>query len=98
MRIKGQIKGHGIGRLTQEEIFELGKEDLDSLASFLGDKPYFMGDKPTELDASAYAILINTLGCPIESPIKDNALSKQNLLDYCHRMQVEFFSEMPWPV
>lgn len=98
IRIKAQIKGHGIGRLTQEEIVELAKEDIDSLANFLGSKPYFMGDKPTGLDASAYGILVNTLGCPIESPVKAYALSKQNLLDYCRRMQAEFFPEIPWPL
>lgn len=95
IRIKGQIKGHGLGRLTQDEIFSLGMEDIDSLASFLSDKPYFMGDKPADLDASAYGILINTLGCPIESPLKEHALSKQNLVDYCQRMQAEFFPELP---
>jgi glutathione S-transferase len=95
-KFKAQIIGHGIGRLTHEEIFELGKEDIDSLADFLGNKPYFMGDKPTSLDASAYGILVNALGCPIESPLKDHALAKQNLLDYCQRMQAEFFPELPW--
>ncbi|NOU23421.1 MAG: glutathione S-transferase family protein [Methyloglobulus sp.] len=97
IKINAQIKGHGIGRLTHEEMFGLGMEDIDSLADFLGNKPYFMGDTPSSLDASAYGILVNTLGCPIESPLKDHALGKQNLLDYCRRMQAEFFPELPWP-
>ncbi len=95
-RINSQILGHGIGRLTAQEAFELAKEDIDALADFLADKPYFMGDKPTSLDASAYGILVNTLGCPIESPIKDHALTKKNLVDYCQRMQAEFFPELAW--
>ena len=48
-----------------EEIFELGMQDIDALSAYLGDKSYFMGDKPTGLDASAFGFLINTLGCPI---------------------------------
>lgn len=95
-RIKSQIKGHGLGRLTHEEAFRLGQEDLDALTGFLADKPYFMGGQPSSLDASAYGILINTLGCPIESPLKDHALAKKNLVDYCRRMQTEFFAELPW--
>jgi len=95
-RINSQILGHGTGRLSAEEAFDLGKEDIDALADFLADKPYFMGDKPTSLDASAYGILINTLGCPIESPIKNHALTKINLLAYCQRMQAEFFPELHW--
>jgi glutathione S-transferase len=96
-RINSQFIGHGIGRLSQDELFELGKEDIDSLANFLATKPYFMGDKPTSLDASAYGVLINTLGCPIESPLKTHALNYKNLLKYCQRMQAEFFPELVWP-
>jgi glutathione S-transferase len=96
VRIKSQIKGHGLGRLNDEEIFALGKEDIDSLAQFLGNKLYFMGDKASSLDASAFGILINTLGCPIESPLKDHARQQSNLLQYCQRMQAEFFPELPW--
>lgn len=95
-KIRGQIMGHGMGRLTLEEMFELGKEDIDSLANFLDKKSYFMGAQPTSLDASAYGILINTLGCPIESPLKDYALTKSNIFDYCRRMQARFFPELPW--
>jgi glutathione S-transferase len=95
-RIKNQILGHGIGRLSHAEQFELGNEDVDSLANFLGDKPYFMGERPTSLDASAYGILVNIVGSPIESPLKDHALSRQNLHHYCRRMQDEFFPELPW--
>lgn len=96
IRIKSQIVGHGLGRLNAGEAFALGKEDIDALADFLGDKPYFMGGKPSSLDASAYGILVNTLGCPIESPLKDHALSKTNLVDYCRRIQAEYFPELPW--
>ncbi|MGR9086819.1 MAG: glutathione S-transferase family protein [Gammaproteobacteria bacterium] len=95
-RIKGQILGHGIGRLNRDEIFALGKEDIDTLAIFLGEKSYFMGDKPTSVDASAYGMLVNIIACPIESPLKDHALSKQNLHDYCRSMQAEFYPELPW--
>jgi glutathione S-transferase len=97
-RIKGQILGHGIGRLSPEEAFALGREDLDALSGFLGDKPYFLGEKPSDLDASAYGILINTLGCPVESPVKDHALSKRNLVEYCRRMQTEYFPELACPL
>ena len=69
-RINSQILGQGTGRLTSQEAFDLGKEDIDALSYFLADKTYFLGDKPTSLDASAYGILVNTLACPIESRLK----------------------------
>lgn len=88
-----QIYGQGIGRHNADEIFNLGQVDLDALSTFLDEKPYFMGDKPTSLDASAFGILINTVRGPIESPIKEYGLSKKNLLAYCDRMMAEFFPE-----
>jgi glutathione S-transferase len=95
-RIKAQILGHGLGRLRPEEAFELGIADIDALADILGREPYFLGGQPSSLDASAYGILVNTLGCPIESPLKDHALSRTNLVDYCRRIQTECFPELPW--
>ncbi len=92
--IRRQIYGQGIGRHTSEEIFQLGRNDLDALSDFLADKPYFMGDKPTSLDATAFGFLINTIDCPIESPVKEYACRKQNLDDYCQRIMSEYYPEL----
>ncbi len=92
--IRRQIYGQGIGRHTSEEIFQLGRNDLDALSDFLADKPYFMGDKPTSLDATAFGFLINTIDCPIESPVKEYACRKKNLDDYCQRIMSEYYPEL----
>lgn len=92
--VRRQIHGHGLGRHSSEEVFQFGRADLDALSDFLGDKPYFMGDKPTLLDASAFGVLVNTLACPIESPVKAHALSKQNLVSFCQRIMSEYFPEL----
>lgn len=89
-----QIYGQGIGRHNSNEIFHLGKIDLEALSIFLAEKPYFMGNKPTSLDASAFGILINTVHGPIDSPLKEYGSSKRNLTDYCDRMMTEFFVEL----
>lgn len=95
--ISKQIYGQGMGRHTRDEIFHLGRIDLDALSAFLAEKPYFMGDNPTSLDASAFGILINTLSGPIESPVKDYGLSHKNLSNYCDRMMAEFYPELIAP-
>lgn len=92
--IRKQIYGHGTGRHNATEIFQLGQVDLDALSAFLAEKPYFMGDKPTSLDASAFGILINTVCSPIESPAKEYGLNQVNLPAYCDRMMTEFFPEL----
>lgn len=89
-----QIHGHGTGRHQPEEIFALGKQDVDTLSDFLADKPYFMGATSTSLDATAFGFLINTLGCPIESPVKDHALTKANLVAYCERIKQQYYPDL----
>ena len=93
-KIGRQIYGHGIGRHKPEEIFELGMMDIDALSTCLGDKRYFLGDKPTTLDASAFGFLVNTLGCPIESPLKEHGLSKGNLTNYIERIKAQYYPEL----
>lgn len=94
MIIRKQIYGQGTGRHLADEVFHLGNIDLDALSAFLAEKPYFMGDKPTSLDASAFGILINTIQGPIESPAKEYGMTKPNLVAYCERMMTEFYPEL----
>lgn len=90
-KIQHQIHGHGTGRHKPEEIFALGKQDLDALSSALGGKTYFLGDQPTSLDTSAFGLLINIIDCPIESPLKEHGLTKQNLVHYVERIKQQYF-------
>lgn len=91
--IKKQIYGQGTGRLKKEDIVSLADEDIMALAVFLGDKKYFMGETPTSIDASVYGFLVNIIGCPIESPLKNVALEQKQLVAYCERMQNQYFPE-----
>lgn len=90
-KIQRQIHGHGTSRHQPQEIFALGKQDIDALAVSLGDQPYFFGGKPTTLDASAFGLLINIIACPIESPLKEHGLAKQNLVHYVERIKHRYF-------
>jgi len=92
--IKRQIYGQGTGRLTKEEITHIGKVDLNAMSDFLAGKSYFLGERPSSLDATAYGFLANTIACPIESPVKEYALAKENLVAYCQRMKKQFFPEL----
>lgn len=93
-KIQQQIHGHGIGRHSAEEVFALGMRDLDALSVFLGNQKYFLGNQPTTLDASAFGILVNTLRCPIESPLKEYALAKNNLIEYVDRTMTDYYPDL----
>ncbi|MEE8264636.1 MAG: glutathione S-transferase family protein [Gammaproteobacteria bacterium] len=91
--IRKQIWGQGLGRHSEDEIYRVGQQELTALSDFLGEKPYFMGNKPTTLDASAFGILVNLLWCPIESPLKEHAKTLNNLSAFCNRVKQAYYSE-----
>jgi glutathione S-transferase len=92
-QMRKQMRGQGIARNTESEIFLLAGKDLDALSGFLGDKPFFFGDAPTTLDASAFGFLTNIVWCPIESPLKSHAQGLGNLVSFCERIRDRYFEK-----
>jgi glutathione S-transferase len=92
-RIRSQIRGHGIGRHAPAEIYALGAADLAAVSGWLGDKPFFMGDTPTGVDATVYGFVANVLRCR-DTPLADAARLRTNLAPYCERMRARFFPEV----
>jgi glutathione S-transferase len=88
-----ELLGHGMGRHTEAEIYELGVQDLHSLDDFLGRKTWFMGDRPTTLDASAFGLLANVLWVPIESPLKECLKNLPKLTAFCVRTRDRYFGK-----
>jgi hypothetical protein len=88
-----QLWGHGIGRHSEPEIHEIGRRDLSALSDFLGDKPFFMGEKATTLDAAAYGFLSRLMYDSLQSPLKEQALNLDNLQLFCQRVRAEFYTE-----
>lgn len=83
----------GMGRHSDNEVFEIGTQDLTALSDFLSDKPYFFGDKPTSLDAVAYGALAQMiLVSEFSAPIFDKAKSYNNLVDFVWRFHKNYFS------
>ncbi len=88
-----QLDAQGLGRHSPDEVAELGKEDLDALATLLGSDAFFFGDQPSTLDVTAYASLTNVIDVAVDSPIKVAALAHPNLVAHTRRMQARFFPE-----
>ncbi|GET35864.1 glutathione S-transferase family protein [Microseira wollei] len=91
--LRNQMYVQGMGRHSSEEIYQIITADLQALSDFLADKPFFMGDKPTTLDATAYGYIGNFIKPPFASPIVDYALKLENLCQHCDRMNQQFFSD-----
>ena len=93
--LRKQLRGQGTGRHSRDEIYDIACRDISALSELLGDKPYFLGEEPTSLDATAYAFLANLLWAPIDLPPRAHALKLPNLEAYCQRMKARYFSITP---
>lgn len=91
--VRRDLYGQGLGRHSRSEVYALGSADLSALSGYLQDKPYALGERPTELDATVYAFLSQILACPYETPMKTHFWTLPNLEAYCHRMHMQYYGE-----
>lgn len=92
-KMKGQASAQGMGRHSQEEVIEMGMKDLRAMSAYLGIKPYFMGDTPTEMDCAMFGMLAQIVWCMQGSPFEQHMKGEFiNLKDFCERMKDQF-----WP-
>ena len=89
-RILNEFMNGGWGRLSADALYTRARADVDALADFLGDKPFFMGDQPRWVDAPVLSILRHIIDTPFSFDTKDYAAGKQNLVAYMGRMKDRF--------
>ncbi len=82
---------HNLARFSKEELTAFAARDADALATLIGDKPYLMGDAPCAADTAVFATLILLLDPATNSPLRDAALAKPNLVAYRDRMMGRYF-------
>ena len=88
-----QLHAQGIGRHTREQIYAMGRADLQALSDALGDKPFFFGDKPTSYDAAIYGTLYNLMKVPTGTPLTAAACAMPNLVAFCERVTKRCFED-----
>lgn len=85
----------GIGRHSIEEIYEMGRKDLEALSHLLaGDTWFFGSEQPTLLDIWCHAYIINLTRVPIENELKAHCLGFQNLCAHAERFQELVYPEL----
>ncbi len=82
----------GTGRHTPEEMVSMGKNLLTAVSDWLKDQQFMLGDEPHVIDATAYGFLAGLIWAPFEGPLKAHAIQLGNLVPYCERMKVRFWS------
>ena len=67
----------------------------DAIAELLGDKPFFLGDKPRTIDCSLHAFLEALIPFPVDSELKQAATRHANLVAYRDRIRARWWSDLP---
>jgi glutathione S-transferase len=81
----------GVGRFTPAELAVLGRRDVETVATLIGDKPYLFGEAPCAADAAVFAMLTLLMDPASASPTRDAALSMHNLVAYRDRIMGRYF-------
>ena len=93
-KISKQLFVQGMGRHTQEEVYDFGLHYLSAIETFLGNKPFMLGDTPTSLDATAYGILTNFVDTDFDNPLNRKAKATPSFVAYCERMKQRCFADL----
>ena len=93
--IQKKLHQQGTGRHNLEEVTAMGCADLDAVAEVLGDRAFLYGDKPRTVDCTLYAFLEAVLGFPIDSGLKQRALSHGNLVAFRKRVRERWWKDLP---
>ncbi len=88
-----RLHGHGLGRLSRDEIQEVAIRDIDALATLLRDNPYLFGQAPCGADATIFAMLTAIMTPPLDIAIRAAARRHQNLAAYCQRITARYFPD-----
>ncbi|MCP4182269.1 MAG: glutathione S-transferase family protein [Hyphomicrobiales bacterium] len=89
-QVKSALYGQGMGRHTAAEVYAFGAADLQAIANYFGDKQYFFGETPTSIDATLYGSLSNIIDPQLDTPLKQAALSHDNLVAFKQRFAERF--------
>lgn len=90
-KVKKSLYMMGTARFNETELLHLAKLDLEALASYLGDKQFFFGEKPTTLDIVVFSIIGNITLVPIENDLQNLTKYYTNLTQHALRMHQIFY-------
>lgn len=95
--IKNTLYLQGLGRFSEEELYELANEDIKCLSDLLGESEYVFGTQdPTSLDIYIFSFISNIIQLPYECPLKTLTMNRRNLVNHCNRIGHLYFPEYNW--
>ncbi|MEX2525381.1 MAG: glutathione S-transferase family protein [Gammaproteobacteria bacterium] len=89
--VRKSLYAHGLGRHDHDEIMHIAMKDLTALSNLLGDKEWFLIDKPTTLDVTAYAFLCGLFTPELPSDLGRRAAALTNLRAFVERVDKQYY-------
>jgi glutathione S-transferase len=84
-QVTAGIYAHGMGRLSTEEIAQLGATSIWALDALLDGKPFLLGAEPTAVDATAFSLLAHVMAPLFDTPLREVVEGTSHLTDYVER-------------
>jgi glutathione S-transferase len=85
--VRMQLYAQGYGRHTREELAQVARDDLDAIVAQLGSGPFFGGDRPRSIDATAYGFLVNLIHPPFDTWLGVMTRGHPALVQYADRVE-----------
>jgi glutathione S-transferase len=87
-----QLQGQGLGRHDMETLYRKAEEDLDGLEAALGQAPFFGGERPVTVDATAYGLTSNLLWGPFPGRLQEAVRARTALLAHAERVHAQYWA------
>jgi glutathione S-transferase len=93
-KVRRALHAQGMGRHSHGEIVDLTTRSVEAIATYLGQKPFFMGGEPTGVDATMFAFTASLL-CPrFTTELRSAAERHDNLKRYVGRMTARYYPDL----
>jgi glutathione S-transferase len=92
-QLRKTLRAQGLGRHSDAERAALMARSIATIAAFLGEKPYLMGEKPCGADATMLAFVCGILCDVFTSRMRDAAAHHPNLAAYRERLMRQYYPE-----
>lgn len=90
-RVVNALNQQGMGKHSEAEIKHIFINSLNSLDDLLGEQTYLLGEQPTSLDATAFAMLAEFILADLQSEFNDIAKTYPSLVSYCERIYQAYY-------
>jgi glutathione S-transferase len=92
-QVIARVWSQGVGRQPRTEVVARCAEMIDAFDQQLGAGPYFLGERPTTYDATAYAFAAGILCPAFDNELLKHSRSKKNLVAYDGRMKAQYWKD-----